>query len=379
MAEPDSRARANGSIRVERRQWGRARDGTPPPPRLARRLLERPDGRYVILYERMPAGPAPEPRSPPPPRSGEPWWGGRVSELRWHPLLREWVTVAPARQDRTYHPAAERCPLCPSRGGEETEIPEPDYHIAVVENRFPSYAGESGRCEVVCYTPDHDSSLGAQPVEHIRDLVEVWQDRDRDLSRVSGIRYVYVFENRGEAIGVTLHHPHGQIYGYPFVPPTIRRELASSAAHARRTGRCLYCDVLEGESGGERSVAGNRDWLAFVPAFARWPYELHVAPRAHVGGLGELVGAQADSLAGVLKEVLVRYDRLFDRPLPYVMAVHQRPPGRGHRHYHLHLEFYPPNRSSDKLKYLAGSELGAGAFIVDACAEDTARVLRELG
>ena len=302
-----------------------------------------------------------------------------MSELRWHPLLREWVTVAPLRQERTYHPPADHCPLCPTRPGTpETEIPEPDYHIAVFENRFPAFSGDLGRCEVVCYTPEHDSSLGAQSVEHIRDLVEVWQDRVAELSRLPRVRYVFVFENRGEVIGVTLHHPHGQIYAYPFVPPTIERELAASAAHARRTGRCLYCDVLAGEAAGERTVTGDERWLAFVPPFARWPYEVHLAPRAHVGGLTELDEAQSDSLAAVLKDLLQRYDRLFDRPLPYVMAMHQRPVGRGWRHYHFHVEFYPPNRSADKLKYLAGSELGAGAFVVDARAEDTARTLREL-
>jgi len=302
-----------------------------------------------------------------------------LSELRWHPLLEEWVTVAPWRQDRTYHPTAAECPLCPTRPGRrETEIPEPDYQIAVFENRFASYTGEQGRCEVVCYTPDHDSSLGAQPVAHIRDLVSVWQDRLAELSRLPGVRYVYIFENRGEAIGVTLSHPHGQIYAYPFVPPVVRRELQSSAGHWRKTGRCLYCDVLAGEGGGERLVAGNQHWLAFVPPFARWPYEVHLAPRVHRGSLLELDETEADSMAACLKELLRRYDRLFKRPLPYVMAMHQRPPGRGHRHSHLHLEFYPPNRTADKLKYLAGSELGAGAFILDTRAEDTAKTLREL-
>src|SRR5207302_398892 len=139
-----------------------------------------------------------------------------VSDLRWHPLLREWVTVAPARQDRTYHPDTAHCPLCPTRPGmPETEIPEPDYHIAVFENRFPSYDEGQGRCEVVCYTPVHESSLGAQSVAHIRDLVEVWQDRYRELSALPEVKYVFIFENRGEEIGVTLHHPHGQIYAYP--------------------------------------------------------------------------------------------------------------------------------------------------------------------
>ena len=299
-----------------------------------------------------------------------------MSELRWHPLLEEWVTVAPWRQDRIYHPAADHCPLCPTKpGGPETEIPEPDYHIAVFENRFPAFTGEQGRCEVVCYTPVHDSSLGEQTVEHIRDLIEVWRDRTHELGRLPNVRYVYVFENRGEEIGVTLSHPHGQIYAYPFVPKAIERELRAEASHLRKTGHCLYCDVLEGEK-GERTVAGDERWTAFVPAFARWPYEVHLAPLRHCGSLLDLNEDEDESFARVLKQVLQKYDRLFDRPLPYVMAMHQKPPGRGGRQHHLHIEFYPPNRTRDKLKYLAGSELGAGAFIVDARAEDTAAELR---
>ena len=301
-----------------------------------------------------------------------------MSELRWHPLLEEWVTVAPWRQDRTYHPPADHCPLCPTRPGQpETEIPEPDYHIAVFENRFPAYAKDQGRCEVVCYTPEHNSSLGEQPVDHIRDLVEVWRDRTNELSRLPNVRYVFVFENRGEAIGVTLSHPHGQIYAYPFVPPVIQRELAAEARHMRATGRCLYCDVIAGES-GERTVLRDERWIAFVPSFARWPYEVHLAPVLHRGGLTDLDEEDDGSLARTLKAVLQKYDRLFKRPLPYVMAMHQRPPRRARRHHHLHLEFYPPNRSRDKLKFLAGSELGAGAFLVDARAEDTAAELRAL-
>ncbi len=322
-----------------------------------------------------------------------------MSELRWHPLLRQWVTVAPWRQDRTYHPPADLCPLCPTQpGGPETEIPEPDYHIAVFENRFPAYTDEDagspaggppssgpggspayprgGRCEVVCYTSDHDSSLGAQPVEHIRDLVEVWRDRFAELSRLPGVRYVYIFENRGEAIGVTLSHPHGQIYAYPFIPPRIETELASFKAYRRRTGACLYCEVLAAET-GERTVTEAGTWLAFVPAFARFPYEVHLAPRRHLSALTDLDDSESEDLARALKGLLERYDRLFGFQLPYVMAMHARPSGPGHRGFHFHIEFYPPNRSADKLKYLAGSELGAGAFILDARAEDSAKRLRD--
>ena len=300
-----------------------------------------------------------------------------MSELRWHPLLGQWVTVAPWRQERTYHPDAAHCPLCPTRPGRPpTEIPQPDYHIAVFENRFPSYTGAQGRCEVVCYTADHDSSLGAQPLQQVRDLVEVWQDRVRDLSRLEGVRYVFVFENRGEEIGVTLTHPHGQIYAYPFVPPIIETELATARAHQRRTGRCLYCDVLAGET-GVRRVVEEAGWVAFVPYFARWPYEVHVAPYRHLGSLLDLDDAEAWGFAAVLKNLLQRYDRLFHKPLAYVMAMHARPPGRGHRYHHFHVELYPPNRSADKLKMLAGSEIGAGAFILDVRAEETAKQLRE--
>jgi len=275
-----------------------------------------------------------------------------VSELRWHPLLEEWVTIAPWRQDRTYHPPPDHCPLCPTKPGQmETEIPEPDYYIAVFENRFPSFTGEQGRCEVVCYTPDHDSSLGEQSVEHIRDLIEVWRDRTSELRRLPNVRYVYIFENRGEEIGVTLSHPHGQIYAYPFIPPVLQRELRAEARHKRETGRCLYCDVIAGEARSERTVLRDENWIAFD-------------------------NDDDESFARILKGVLQKYDRLFNRALPYVMAMHQTPAGRVRTDHHFHVEFYPPNRTRDKLKYLAGSELGAGAFIVDARAEDKAAELR---
>jgi UDPglucose--hexose-1-phosphate uridylyltransferase len=224
----------------------------------------------------------------------------------------------------------------------------------------------------------HDSSLGEQSVDHIQDLIEVWRDRTDELGRLPNVRYVYIFENRGEAIGVTLSHPHGQIYAYPFVPPVMQQELHAHAAHKRKTGRCIYCDVLEGERGGERTVLRDDRWIAFVPPFARWPYEVHLAPLRHRTGLLDLDAADGESFARILKGLLQKYDRLFDIPLPYVMAMHLKPPGRGGPDHHFHVEFYPPNRSRDKLKYLAGSELGAGAFIVDARAEDTAAELRGL-
>jgi len=290
------------------------------------------------------------------------------------------VTVAPARQERSYHPDPAQCPLCPTpAGGPATEIPVSDYHIAVFENRFPAFAPGHGRCEVVCYTSDHASSLGAQSVERIRDLIEVWADRTRELSRLPEVRYVLVFENRGEEIGVTLTHPHGQIYAYPFLPSVIDRELRAGARHRRLHGDCLYCRIIEREWAGERMVDGDQECIAFVPDFARWPFEVHLAPRSHLGSLSDLGESQAQSLARLLQSVLRRYDRLFDAPMPYVMAIHQRPVGRGYAHHHLHLEFYAAGRARGKLKHLAGSELGAGAFIVDVAPAAAARRLRDAG
>lgn len=321
-----------------------------------------------------------------------------MSELRWNAQLREWVITATNRQDRTFLPGREACPLCPSRpGGVATEIDRPDFEVAAFENRFPSLhrqppapavegtlltpvAPSAGACEVIVYTPDHDGSLGGATPVQIEKVIAVWAHRTLDIGSRPEIAYVFVFENRGEAIGVTLDHPHGQIYGYPHVPPLIAIELASGEAHAAGHGTCLWCDLLaQEERDGRRLVAAGRHWLVGVPFFARWPYEVHVTPRRHLGWLHQLDGDEVAELAVLLRDLLGAYDLLFGFPLPYVMAIHQRPTdGDAHRSYHLHLEFYPPNRAADRLKYLAGSEAGAGAVINDTLPEATAARLREL-
>ena len=321
-----------------------------------------------------------------------------MSELRWNPQLGDWVITATHRQGRTFLPSRDFCPLCPSRDGlPATEIDRADFEVAVFENRFPSLqprppepavvgtaltpvAPAIGACEVVVYTPRHDWALARADLPHLRRLIAVWAHRTLELGARPEIASVFVFENRGEAIGVTLHHPHGQIYAYPHLPDVLRREAENGQAHRFEHGSCLWCDVLAQELGdGRRVVAATGTWVASVPFFARWPYEVHLTPRRHVGWLHELTGAEADDLARVLKAVLVKYDALFGIPLPYVMAVHQRPTDGGdHAGYHLHIEFYPPNRTADKLKYLAGSEAGAGAFINDTLPEETAARLRDL-
>ena len=319
-----------------------------------------------------------------------------MSELRWHPLLGEWVITATTRQDRTFLPPADFCPLDPTRPGHPpTEIPEPDFEIAVFQNRFPSLRPNPptpavlgteltpvrpavGECEVVVYTPRHTGSLASESVEHIRRLIQVWTDRTEELSAREEIRYVFIFENKGEPVGVTLHHPHGQIYAYPYIPPRILRELEQSLLHFEKARRCLVCDVVEQErTQGRRLVAENARFTAFVPFFARWPYEVHIVPLRHLQGLPELTAEDRTDFAALLKTVLVAYDRLFDMSFPYMMVLHQGPCDAGdHGHYHFHVEFYPPVRAANRLKYLASSETGAGAFINDTLAEEKAAELR---
>ncbi|HEX2221403.1 MAG TPA: galactose-1-phosphate uridylyltransferase [Candidatus Limnocylindria bacterium] len=319
-----------------------------------------------------------------------------MSELRWNPLLGEWVITATHRQDRTFLPPRDYCPLCPTRpGGVPTEIGREDFEIVSFENRFPSLRREppvpavdgteltpvrpaAGVCEVVVYTPEHDATLAGASLARIERLIAVWAHRTVELGARAEVAYVFVFENKGEVIGVTLHHPHGQIYAYPFVPPVIGREAKAGDDHAARTGACLWCDLAEQERGDRRRVLlESGAWLATVPFAARWPYEVHLQPRRHVGWLHELDAAERRDLARVLRRTLRTYDALFGFSLPYIMSIHQRPTdGPGRDAYHLHLEFYPPHRTESKLKYLAGSEAGAGAFINDTLPEETAARLR---
>ncbi len=319
-----------------------------------------------------------------------------MSELRWHPLLQEWVITATHRQERTFHPPPAYCPLCPTRpGGLETEVPEPDYEIVVFENRFPSLLREppkpaveslpfspvrpsEGVCEVVLYTSDHNATLADLPVERVEQLLWVWRERYLELSARPEVEYVFIFENKGREIGVTLSHPHGQIYAYPFLPPKLERELEAQHRYYQQTGRQLLGDIVEHElREGIRVVERNADWVAFVPFFARYPYELYLVPLAPYRDLADLGAEEIGTLAQILSSTVRRYDRLWGFSMPYVMAQHPRPTdGEPHPEWRFHIEFYPPYRTADKLKYLAGSESGAGTFINDTLPEETAEHLR---
>ena len=310
-----------------------------------------------------------------------------MPELRFDPLRGEWVAYASDRNDRTFLPT-DFCPLCPSGAGGASEIPVDDFEVVVFENRFSAFGPDriDGRpvrppttgCEVIVYTAEHELTLAELPRDRVKLLVDVWADRYRELGARSEVAYVFNFENKGREMGVTLSHPHGQVYALPFIPPVAQSELRTSRGHAAETGRCLHCAEIESEAAGPRRLFDTAGMLAFVPRAARWPYEVHLYPRRHVASVADLDDGERWQLADALLRVSGNYDRHFGFSAPYVMAVHQAPTdGRAWPEAHLHFEFYPPNRRSDRLKQLAGVEIGVGTYVNDTKPETTAAELRQ--
>lgn len=321
------------------------------------------------------------------------------SQMRHDPILDEWVVMASHRQSRTFLPPTDQCPLCPSTPQRQTEIPASSYDVAVFENRFPSLStgavappadprlvapfeparAGSGRCEVVCFTSDHQASFADLSPEHARLVIDVWAERTAAIGAIPEVEQVFCFENRGVEIGVTLGHPHGQIYGYPFLTPRSSQMLASARRYRAEHDRDLFDDVVAAERADEsRTVLESEHWYAFVPRAARWPVEVHLYPKQRHLDLPELSDAERDDLAVVYLELLQRLDRLYDAPLPYIAAWHQAPVRIERDLASLHLELFSIRRSADKLKYLAGSESGMGAFITDVLPEAVAERLRSL-
>ncbi|GAA2023374.1 galactose-1-phosphate uridylyltransferase [Pseudokineococcus marinus] len=331
---------------------------------------------------------------------------GRAGEVRQDPLTGDWVAVAAHRMTRTFLPPAGQCPLCPSgsegSSGQPSEVPARAYDVAVLDNRFPSFAevatgpddgtlldGEElwpvgravGRTEVVCFSDDHDASFGDLGVDRLRTVVRALAHRTEELSALPDVAQVFCFENRGEEIGVTLRHPHGQVYAYPFVPPRTQALLRRARAHRERTGGNLLADVLAAEKrAGTRVVLEAEHWTAYVPAAARWPVEVHLAPHRGVPDLAALEDDEREELAHVQLDLVQRLDRFFDEVdhLPYISGWHQAPTGEGRDLGRLHLQAFSLLRSPGKLKYLAGSESGVAAWINDRTPEAIAERLREV-
>jgi UDPglucose--hexose-1-phosphate uridylyltransferase len=359
---------------------------------IAKRVHALADGRELIYFDdsdtELPPDRAPDLRDldcrPP------------TAEMRQDPLTGEWISIAAARQDRVVMPSAGLDPLAPQSPGNSSEIPA-EYDVAVFENRSPAFgpglpAPDSpeadlarldgvglercvpafGRCEVVCFSPVPEGAFGSVNRSRARTVIEAWADRTAFLSSLPGIAQVYIFENRGAEIGVTLQHPHGQIYAYPYVTPRSRQLLAQIDAY----GPSLFADVLESERAGPRLLLGGTHWTAFVPFAARWPVEAHLLPNEHVADFSETSDAQRDELAVLYLRLLRGLDALYDGPTPYIAAWHQAPVRSYRDSARLHLRLMSPRRGADKLKYQAGSESGMGAWIADIRPEAQAERLR---
>jgi UDPglucose--hexose-1-phosphate uridylyltransferase len=290
-----------------------------------------------------------------------------MSELRWHPLLEQWVAVTSHRQDRPQMPA-DWCPFCPGSG----RVPEA-YDVHLYPNDFPAFSFDDpdapGACDVVLYSPDHNCLPSQLPVEQWEKVIDVWTRRSMELERDPRVKHVAIFENAGEAVGVTMPHPHGQIYALPFVPPRLERELSSALAFERREGKCLYCKIIDDEqSEGTRVIAENSSFVAFAPSFARFPFETLIYSRRHAEGLAALDAAGRRDLAAIILTMRKKYDGLFQQPMPLMMRVHQTS--------HFYVEFLPLQRSPTKLKYLAAVESSLGTFLNDVVPEEAAAALR---
>ncbi|WP_422631951.1 galactose-1-phosphate uridylyltransferase [Pseudokineococcus basanitobsidens] len=362
------------------------------------------DGRTLRYYDDRGGSGAGRPT--PDERPMTPQDRSRAGEVRRDPLTGDWVAVAAHRNDRTFLPPADQCPLCPTgspgSSGAPSEIPAPDYDVAVLDNRFPSFSagavgpgagstvdGEAlwpagpaaGRTEVVCFSSDHAASFGDLGVDRLRTVVRTLAHRTEELGALPDVAQVFCFENRGEEIGVTLAHPHGQIYAYPYVTPRTQALLREARAHRERTGGSLLADVLAAERrAGTRVVLEAEHWTAYVPAAARWPVEVHLAPHRDVPDLAALEDAEREELAHVQLDLVQRLDRFFPEVehLPYISGWHQAPTGAGRDLGRLHLQAFSVLRQPGKLKYLAGSESGMAAWINDRTPEAIAQRLREV-
>ena len=274
-----------------------------------------------------------------------------MSELRWHPLLEQWVVVTAHRQGRPQMPE-NWCPFCAL----------PPYDVYLYPNDFPAF---EGGCDVVLYSPEHTKLPSELPVEQWEKVIALWTRRTAELQADQRVKHIMIFENAGEAVGVTMPHPHGQIYAFPFVPPRIEKELASVA----KSEECLYCLIRAKERENDAlTILRSAYFDVFAPYFSRFPYESCIYAQRHIASLVEFTPAELADFAIVLSQMRKKYDALFGFPMPLMMVLHQN--------VHFYVEFLPLQRSATKLKYLAAVESAAWTFLEDVRPEDAAAQLR---
>lgn len=328
-------------------------------------------------------------------------------EERWHPLREEWIIVAAHRQSRPWigqtvaaqeqRPASylPDCYLCPGNARVSGAHNPPYSGVYVFDNDHPCVGPDApegfetppppyrarranGLARVICYSPRHDLTLAEMPVADIASIAGTWQQQTADLGARPEVSQVLIFENKGEVVGVSNPHPHGQIYATNFTWKTFDTELAAQTRYRAETGRALFADIIAAEEqDGRRILYQDEHTVAFVPYFARYAYEVYVAPRRSVPHISGLSDAEVESLARALKAVTVRYDNLWQQSFPYVMPLHQAPTdGGSYGDFHFFIGFLPPLRRPNTLKYLAGPEIGGGNFLSDTSPEDKAAELR---
>ncbi len=305
-------------------------------------------------------------------------------------MTRDWVMIASHRQNRPQMPK-DWCPFCPGSG----KVPE-HYDVYKYDNDFPALSltppepddvandffkvsPAYGKCEVVLYSPDHHGSLTKLSDEHLGKLAALWIERFKALSADERIKYVFIFENRGDVVGVTMPHPHGQIYAYSFIPKKIQLEVESARDYHDEHGSCLFCDMLANERAfGKRVIFENDCFTVFLPFFTEYPYGVYIMPRRHVPDMAHLNDAERAALAPTVRDVVGMLDSLFDYSFPYMMCMHNAPVNSGSLDeiYHFHIEFFPPMRSATRQKFNASSETGVWAHCNPTCPETTSEELR---
>ena len=313
-----------------------------------------------------------------------------MAELRYNPLIKDWVMIASHRQNRPQMPK-DWCPFCPGSG----KVPD-HFTVLKYDNDFPALSQTPpapdnvatelfqtkeayGKCEVILYSPEHTITLPELSLPHIRELVDLWTGRFTELKQDEKIKYIFIFENRGDVVGVTMPHPHGQIYGYSYIPKKLELELESCKEYYEENDKCLICDIIKNEVEYEkRVIIENEDFVTFLPFFADYPYGVYIAAKSHVQNLTQFNDRQKDNLAKILKETAGTLDSLFDYAFPYMMCMHQDPVNSGDfsNYFHFHIEFYPPMRSAEKQKFNASSETGAWASCNPTAPEEKAEELR---
>ena len=314
-----------------------------------------------------------------------------MAELRFHPLTKDWIMIASHRQNRPQMPK-DWCPFCPGSG----QVPD-DFIVHKHNNDFPALSNNPpepddvstnlyktapayGKCEVILYSKEHTVTLPELSVPHIKKLVDLWCERFDEIKKDEKIKYVFIFENRGEAVGVTMPHPHGQIYGYSYIPKKIELELASCKEHYEKNNKCLICDMNDNEVEAEKRVIfENDDFLVYLPFFTEYPYGVYIVSKQHVGDITKFNENQRVNLAETLRNTVGMFDNLFDMPFPYMMCMHQAPVNSENTeaYYHFHIEFFPPMRAGDKIKFNASSETGVWAHCNPTAPEEKAVELRE--